>query len=375
MSTSKAWRSNSSKWVQRARCGRREAGGFTLIELLVVIAIITLLMSVLLPSLREAREHARTAVCGMNQHGFGNGLSTYFYANKEWLPGMNTSGVAVQAVKAAGKEGLQNGRLPVQTTDWMTPLFVNDSAMPTLRAERFALLMDHFKCPSLLDLTSIPAFYSATPDKDEFEKVNHWTATSYLMPASFQYWGQKQSGVPLAPFEGVGTLQVKSKAADPGWEYVTDHYRSRLNQVGTPAEKIFVADGTRYLDEAGQLDFDAAPAPTNFGQFTSSGAWWRGSTAYGVKEEAKNWNGDTNGNGSPSNGQNLSLTYRHNMFSPSRGIPQENIGVINALFFDGHVELMNDRDSREVSYWYPKGTVIQTPQEGMTKVEQDYVIP
>ncbi len=44
----------------------RAAGGFTLIELLVVIAIVALLVTMVVPTLSQAREHARNALCRNN---------------------------------------------------------------------------------------------------------------------------------------------------------------------------------------------------------------------------------------------------------------------------------------------------------------------
>ena len=51
--------------------------GFTLIELLVVIAIISLLVSILIPSLTKAKDLAKRAVCANQLRGIGLGIQMY----------------------------------------------------------------------------------------------------------------------------------------------------------------------------------------------------------------------------------------------------------------------------------------------------------
>ncbi len=59
---------------------------FTLIELLVVIAIIALLIGILLPALRAARNQARVAACGSRLNQLGVGLGLYMSDFDRTLP-------------------------------------------------------------------------------------------------------------------------------------------------------------------------------------------------------------------------------------------------------------------------------------------------
>jgi len=64
----------------------RRLRAFSLIELLVVVGIIALLISILLPVLRRAREQARTIACASNQRQILQSFYMYAQDNKGSLP-------------------------------------------------------------------------------------------------------------------------------------------------------------------------------------------------------------------------------------------------------------------------------------------------
>jgi prepilin-type N-terminal cleavage/methylation domain-containing protein len=69
---------------RKANMSRKK--GFTLIELLVVIAIIALLLSIILPSLRMAKEYAMRLRCANNLKSLGQVLNLYAQQYKDFLP-------------------------------------------------------------------------------------------------------------------------------------------------------------------------------------------------------------------------------------------------------------------------------------------------
>lgn len=119
--------------------------GFTLIELLVVIAIIALLLSIIVPALRKAKEQAKLVVCSSNMHQLVMGVMAYATDHEGVLPPTiqgRTSGVWTVPGRLnyhVGGDGLNGGSMGRIMGDYLSVAKVYSCPLASYKAEeRFA---------------------------------------------------------------------------------------------------------------------------------------------------------------------------------------------------------------------------------------------
>ncbi|MBP7935859.1 MAG: prepilin-type N-terminal cleavage/methylation domain-containing protein [Phycisphaerae bacterium] len=98
---------------RRSRAARRTIGAFTLIEVLVVVAVIALLISILIPSLKAAKDMALRSDCASNLHQVGVALNAYANEYREQLPPLyrTTTAFTTYYMRTAGPGTVNLGLL------------------------------------------------------------------------------------------------------------------------------------------------------------------------------------------------------------------------------------------------------------------------
>ena len=215
--------------MRRPTTGR---SGFTLIELLVVISIIALLISILLPALGSAREAGRKVVCSAHLRGTTQGMSMYALDNNDWIPGPNTSGLAM---RQGQNVDLNSSSAPTQDWDWISPSIGSSLNLPADRLARYdAMCNTDLKCPSNTERYALHWTGPEIPRVQaggEHPFVFSYMTTPYIHSYDWSYTNTPQDVVTIPRGEGIRMPRG---------------YAPMMQRLGQPSLKTLAFDGAMY---------------------------------------------------------------------------------------------------------------------------------
>jgi prepilin-type N-terminal cleavage/methylation domain-containing protein len=346
---------NRRQWKRSTAAGGARAA-FTLVELLVVIAIIALLLGILLPALQSAREIARTAACSSNLRQISVGMITYATEWNDYLPGPNTSGRTwLTSPNSALQAGLvdEDPQLPVETDDFISPLFGRSLNLPGNFIERLiAIFEDEFRCPSNAEQyagvfdgsgvrpTPPPQYRGVLPDD-----ITQLRYNSYAAPLGLHYYGSAAEAR-----EAVGNEATARYLGNPDAAAVdigAARHRFKISTVGPPAQKVAAYDGSRYIDE-----------DTLSASFTVGGTAPGPAYGFNFMNRSPALNAQFEGNGSP-----YKMDEDRQLRESATRFGYRHAGnLMVASFLDGHAETLDHEQSRQAKYYFPSGTVIRNAE-------------
>jgi len=195
--------------IERFTVRRGKRAAFTLIELLVVISIIALLISILLPALRAARESAQSISCLSNLRQMGVAIHAYAAEHEDTMPMSGERWISSAMIDSPETGGVGY--------NWMGLLHKNNR-MP----------LDVFICPAdeFSDTITETAFHASTSGGSISVQ------TSYGAP--FISYGTASQVTDWKPPWSIPTLNVKSGP-------------TRIADVPNPSKMVQGWDGARYI--------------------------------------------------------------------------------------------------------------------------------
>jgi len=240
------------------RAGRKDA--FTLVELLVVVAIIALLVSILFPALREARENAVRLKCGTNLKNLVMATRLYVDENRDYLPLANWASMDPQrGWLFYGRSWRYERRLERRRAGYDDGLL-----WPYLMAEEL------YRCPRhkepFHDSSLLTSYLmnGAIVDYDESDYAHNYDATYKIeryRPDTVVFWEPPEDELGASYNDG-------SSTAD---QYFTDRHRGGASVVHIDGSTTWMTqDSWRETLREMPGPLWAAPGTAN-----GAPAWWQ----------------------------------------------------------------------------------------------------
>jgi prepilin-type N-terminal cleavage/methylation domain-containing protein/prepilin-type processing-associated H-X9-DG protein len=193
-------------------CRFRSGGGFTLIELLVVVAIIALLISILLPTLRAARESARTTKCLAQLYALGQGLTIYSQEHGDVLvPG-------------------RLPQIPGDNCNWYADLFGRRKYRPTF----LAMMSKGTGTPAFEDPQ---ACRNTTDQFGEAGDRQNYASSIYVCPET-PVWTDERNGSYGYNYQFLGNSRLSNESNPTSFK----NWPVKVDRIRYPSQTVAVAD-------------------------------------------------------------------------------------------------------------------------------------
>lgn len=302
----------------------------TIPEVLVLITAIALLAALVVPAIGLEINAQRVTLCSKNLGRIAQGVIEYATQNDDWIVGSpsGSGGYLRYAPTAYGHA--------VQTWDFLGPL-------------------DHMWNPDTVlpapgDVPAVVARFNMLRSKLEYLcPQNHFLAPRYSGP---------DAGIgPMVSYNTCRHQLWREEEAPSTAVHLPDGWRPSITAIGSPANKVFCADGARFSTTSIPPDYDLSVRNVWGGAFSDGGP-------FGLF--SRSWDrGLAPGNGNPSGGDFDArfYAYRHGLVARNRNGDFLRASFdMNLAFYDGHVELQDDLTSTNPQQWLPAGSVFETQE-------------